>query len=255
MTQRTIILSVLVGMACSAAIIPAISSDASAQTSARNIPNKPPTQAYRSNSMRIKRADATNSSNAENGAVVIGKSNAKNTLVEYISYTCGHCAHFAAESEAPIKPYVTSGKVKVEYRSLVRDPFDFAAALLAHCGTPAQFAGNHAMLLKNQQSWMNNAKAATAEQQSKWNTEDYTANLTHIASDIGLVKLMQSRGFTPAQSNACLADVGKQGQLLSMREEAEKLGVEGTPTFFLNGKMLENNEWATVKADLDAATK
>lgn len=247
MKHRLMGAAIIASLVCGAVIVPGMASDASARTpqkaAAKKTVKKPAT------------AIAPVAAEAPNGAVVAGNPAAKNVLVEYISYTCGHCAHFAADSEAPIKPYIASGKVKVEYRSLLRDPFDFAAALLAHCGTPAQFAGNHSLLLKNQQSWMAKARAATAEQRSKWNTEDYTANLTHIANDVGLVSLMKARGFTAAQSNACLADTGKQAQLLEMTEEAGKLGVQGTPTFFLNGKMLENNVWAAVKTDLDAATK
>lgn len=193
---------------------------------------------------------------APNGAVVVGNPAAKHTLVEYISYTCGHCADFAAESEAPIKSYVASKQIKVEYRSLLRDPFDFAAALLAHCGTPQQFTGNHVFLLKNQKIWMGKAKAATDAQKANWSTgEDYGVRLTHIAVDTGMVDLMSQRGFTAAQARTCLADAGKQEQLLVMTEDAATKGVEGTPTFFLDDRMLSSHNWANVKIDLDNATK
>lgn len=247
MKYRLLGAALIASLACGAIVVPNVTEDAAARTPQKAAAKKPVKKpvAYK----------APTTVEAPNGAVVAGNPAAKHTLVEYISYTCGHCAHFAAESEATIKPYIASGKIKVEYRSLLRDPYDFAAALLAHCGTPAQFSGNHSLLLKNQQSWMAKVNTATAEQKSKWNTEDYSANLTHIANDIGLVSLMQTRGFTPTQSNACLADVGKQAQLLDMTEHAIQSGVQGTPTFFLDGKMLNNNEWATVKTDLDAATK
>lgn len=199
---------------------------------------------------------ATQTIEAPNGAVVVGSPTAKHTLVEYISYTCGHCADFAAESEAPIKSYVASKKVKVEYRSLLRDPFDFAAALLAHCGTPQQFAGNHALLLKNQKSWMDKARAATDAQKANWSTgDDYGVRLTHIAADTGMIALMGQRGFTTAQAQTCLADTAKQEQLLTMTEDAAAKGVEGTPTFFLDDRMLSSHNWANVKIDIDNATK
>lgn len=243
----------ITSLAGAAIVIPSMTEDAGARAPQKAVAKKPAPNKKPVPKMAPVRIPTV--SEAPNGAVVAGNPAAKHTLVEYISYTCGHCAHFAADSEAPIKPYIASGKVKVEYRSLLRDPFDFAAALLAHCGTPQQFAANHSLLLKNQQLWMAKARVATAEQKSNWTTEDYSSNLKHIGNDIGLVSLMQTRGFTPAQSNACLADTGKQAQLLAMTEHAAELGVQGTPTFFLDGKMLQNNEWATVKTDLDAATK
>ena len=35
-----------------------------------------------------------------NGAFVMGKPAAPAKLVEYLSYTCGHCAHFTGEASA-----------------------------------------------------------------------------------------------------------------------------------------------------------
>lgn len=191
----------------------------------------------------------------DTGSVRTGDHRAKHVLVEYISYTCSHCANFAQASATPIKSYINSGKVKVEYRSLIRDPFDFAAALLAHCGTAPQFIGNHDYLLAKQNEWMNNAKNATPAQQNGWMQGTYTQRLTAIANDIGLITMMQSRGITPAQARTCLASEIKQSQLLAMTEEADKLGINATPYFMLDGKKLDDvHDWTTVKATLDAAS-
>ena len=57
-----------------------------------------------------------------NGAFVMGKPAAPARLVEYLSYTCGHCAHFTVEASAPLKSaYVAKGLVTVEVRNAVRD--------------------------------------------------------------------------------------------------------------------------------------
>lgn len=192
----------------------------------------------------------------KDGAVQVGRATAKHILAEYISYTCPHCAHFAQESAAPLKAdYIAKGKVRVEYRNLVRDPFDFAAALLAHCGTPAQFVGNHDYLLVNQQTWMGNAEKATPAQQNGWMQGTYTQRLTAIAQDIGLITMMQKRGITPGKARTCLADEARQAQLLAMTEGAAAVGVDSTPSFLLDGRKLENaHDWASVKAALDAAS-
>lgn len=192
----------------------------------------------------------------KDGAVQVGSPAAKHILAEYISYTCPHCAHFAQESAAPLKTnYIAKNKVRVEYRNLVRDPFDFAAALLAHCGTPAQFVGNHDYLLATQQTWMTNAEKATPAQQNGWMQGTYTQRLTAIAQDIGLITMMQKRGITPAKARLCLADENRQSQLLSMTEGAAALGVDSTPSFLLDGRKLDNvHDWASVKAALDAAS-
>lgn len=186
------------------------------------------------------------------GSVVEGNPNAKHKLVEYVSYTCSHCADFSKESTLPLKSYIKAGTTSVEYRSIVRDPFDFAAALLAHCGGTARFPGNHAYLMANQSVWIDNARRATDAQQNAWNLGDYTTRMTAIAKDIGLIRMMQTRGVTAAQSKACLANVTKQDQLLTMTDAAGKLGIEGTPSFLLNGVLLRDvHDWAGVKAVLD----
>lgn len=188
------------------------------------------------------------------GTVEVGKPSAKHRLIEYISYTCGHCATFASTSSAPLKTgYIDRGKVKVEYRNLVRDPFDFAAALLAHCGTPSQFVRNHDYLLATQKIWMDKVNAATPAQKKSWSEGSFNDRLTRIGADSGLVTLMRQRGLTPAQANSCLTHQTRQDQLLAMTEHGGALGVTGTPSFILNGTLLKVHDWASVKAAIDAA--
>ena len=40
---------------------------------------------------------------APNGAYILGNPRAATRIVEYFSYTCSHCAHFAAEATEPRK--------------------------------------------------------------------------------------------------------------------------------------------------------
>ena len=68
------------------------------------------------------------------GGHVLGNPLAKHKLVEYISYTCNHCASFTVDSDVPSKSnHVAKGHVSTEIRNYVRDPVDFTAALLARC--------------------------------------------------------------------------------------------------------------------------
>ena len=64
------------------------------------------------------------------GGFVMGNPNAGVKLVEYGSYTCGHCARFDEEGVQPlIDKYVKTGRVSFEFRNYVRDPYDLAGAL------------------------------------------------------------------------------------------------------------------------------
>ena len=54
-----------------------------------------------------------------NGSYLIGNPKARVKLVEYVSYTCPHCAHFTHESDAALGAMVRSGSTSIELRNQV----------------------------------------------------------------------------------------------------------------------------------------
>src|SRR3546814_20493978 len=88
------------------------------------------------------------------GSFVMGNPAAPVKLIEYLSYTCPHCAAFSAESAAVLRGrMVKSGKVSLELRNAVRDKLDLAAAALARCaGTQGFFAASDALFAR-QRAW------------------------------------------------------------------------------------------------------
>ncbi|WP_033074099.1 DsbA family protein [Sphingopyxis sp. MWB1] len=190
------------------------------------------------------------------GAHVVGNPAAKIKLVEYFSYTCGACGHFAQESAAPLKSqYVDKGLVQVEYRNLVRDPVDATAALLARCGGKAKFVGNHNAIFAKQADWLGRVQGASEAQMKSWNEGRIEERTRKIAKDVGLITLMQARGYTPAQLNVCLGDAAALSSLVEMTKAGQKQGVRGTPSFFINGKQAEGHQWPAIKTSLDLALK
>lgn len=191
------------------------------------------------------------------GAHIVGNPNAKVKLVEYFSYTCSHCADFAKLGSAPLKTqYIDKGLVLFEYRNLVRDPVDMTAALLARCGPVSAFAGNHQAIFAAQPVWLDRVVKATDAQKKSWYQGDAGARARKIAADTGLTALMQKRGYTVAQVNACLDSEVAQAEVTGMTNIG--LGadrVRGTPTFFVNGRDAEVTVWAALKTKLDAALK
>jgi protein-disulfide isomerase len=68
------------------------------------------------------------------GGHMLGDPKAPLHLVEYMSYTCPHCAHFEAEGVPTLRlTMVSSGKGTLEIRHFLRDPVDMAVALLTNC--------------------------------------------------------------------------------------------------------------------------
>lgn len=188
------------------------------------------------------------------GGHLMGNPAAPTKLVEYVSYTCSHCAHFVGEASAPLKTgYVKGGKVSVEIRNAVRDKYDLTAALLARCGGPARFMGNHEALFANQTAWMPQIEAYDG---SADKPTDQTAALKEIGQKTGLYALMTKRGFTNAQLDACVANPASMKQILAMTDEAwNKAKIGGTPGFVVNGTKVEGSSWAILQAALPPAAR
>lgn len=189
------------------------------------------------------------------GGHVMGNPAAPTKLVEYVSYTCTHCAHFVGEASAPLKArYVKGGKVSVEARNAVRDKYDLAAALLARCGGPRRFFGNHEALFANQAPWLEQVEAYDRDPTTR--PADQKAALRDIGQKTGLYALMARRGFTPAQLDACINDPVATKQIVAMTDEAwHKVQISGTPGFTINGTLVGGSDWATLQAALPAAAE
>lgn len=183
------------------------------------------------------------------GGHVLGNPAAPTRLVEYVSYTCSHCAHFVGEASAPLRAnYVKTGKVSVEVRNAIRDKYDLTAALLARCGGPRRFFGNHEALFANQQAWMDKV---IAYDKDATKPTDQNAAMRDIGQKTGLYALMGQRGFTPAQLNACIANPAATKQILAMTDEAwNKVKIPGTPGFTINGTLVEGSSWAQLQTAL-----
>jgi protein-disulfide isomerase len=188
------------------------------------------------------------------GGHVLGNPAAPTKLVEYVSYTCSHCAHFVGEASAPLKAnYVKVGKVSVEVRNAVRDKYDLTAALLARCGGTARFFGNHEALFANQEAWMTQLQAYD---RGAAKPSEQVAALRDIGRNTGLYTLMGKRGFTPAQLDACIANPGAMKQILAMTDEAwNKIKIGGTPAFTVNGAIAGGSSWATLRDALPAVAQ
>jgi protein-disulfide isomerase len=192
---------------------------------------------------------------APSGAYVMGSPTAKVKLIEYVSYTCSHCAHFIEEASAPLKDnYVSKGLVSVEMRNLVRDPFDMTAALLARCGGPAKVFGNSEAIFARQAVWMADAQVLATKQGAALQKLPVDQRLMMIANSTDLGAIMKGRGFTQPQINACLANKAAQNQLVLMTKEAQTRKVPFTPYFLINGKPPKSSgHWETLEPELKAA--
>jgi protein-disulfide isomerase len=144
-----------------------------------------------------------------------GKPDAPVTIIEYASMTCPHCANFDVNVYPLLKSrYIDTGKVRYILREFPLDPLAAAGFMLARCAGNGKFFGLVDVLFRRQSEWM---------------VEKPLAPLLEIA---------KQAGFTEASFDACLANRDILKGIDQVRERAAtELGVEATPTFFINGKM------------------
>ena len=147
--------------------------------------------------------------------VVLGKADAKITVIEYASLTCPHCADFSDKTFPQVKKdWIDTGKVRWVYRDFPFDPVALKAHVIAHCGGPDRFYGFLDVFYAQQRAWYRpDADAAVAE----------------------LSKLTKIGGVSEAQVKACLADTKLSTLVVTNRQTGDDAGVDSTPTFFING--------------------
>jgi protein-disulfide isomerase len=150
------------------------------------------------------------------GDVMIGSDKAPVTIIEYASMTCPHCAHFAATTFPELKQrYIDTGKVRYTLREFPLDALAAAGFMLARCGGNDKYMPIVETLFAKQTDWI---------------VKEPLPALKSIAKQFG---------FTEDTFNACLANQKLLDSIQEVRDHAaEKLGVNSTPTFFINGKRL-----------------
>lgn len=151
--------------------------------------------------------------------LTLGPPDAKVTVVEYASMTCGHCAHFAKDVWPEFKKkYVDSGKIHFVFREFPLDNLAAAASMLARCAGGDKTFPLIEVLFEKQPEWA-------------FGEGNPVPKLFEIA---------KQAGFTQESFDKCLTDQKLLDNITAGRSRAsEVFGVSATPTFFINGKRLD----------------
>lgn len=150
--------------------------------------------------------------------LAVGPADAKVTIVEYASMTCGHCKNFHTKVFPELKTkYVDTGKVRFIFREFPLDPRAFAGSMLARCAGGDKTLPMISALFETQEAWAHVKENPTPK----------------------LFEVVKQAGFTQESFDKCLTDQALLDKLTAVRTRAaEVFGVNATPTFFINGKRL-----------------
>lgn len=161
--------------------------------------------------------EVTNIEASEDDDPVLGNKNAKITIIEFSDYECPFCLKFYEETLPQLKKeYIDTGKAKLIYRDFPLDihPNAQKAAEAAECAgeqSDKKYWEMHNKLFENQ------------------NALD-SASLKKYAEEINL----ETNKF-----DDCL-DSGKMKQeVLKDTQDGYDYRISGTPTFYINGKVIE----------------
>ena len=149
----------------------------------------------------------------DNASPILGNPNAPITMVEFGDYQCTFCSKFFHETENTIVTnYIKTGKVKILFKDFIILGQDSVnAANAAHCANDQKlFWEYHSMLYNN------------------WDGEDTGwANLEHLH------EFANTLGLNMDIFSSCMSDL-KWNELVNLSSiDGQKLGVTGTPTFFV----------------------
>jgi len=155
----------------------------------------------------------------------MGDPNAPVVIYEFSDFGCSHCADFAAgTSHLLAEDYVATGQVYFVSRSagnLLNNPLTQKAAEAAYCAADQnQYWAYHDLIYANQSTL-------------------FYGGLSYI--DNYLTAFAETLGLNMDQFNTCLSDNQFRDQVLLDGNDARTAGINATPSFVINGKMVQGN--------------
>jgi len=168
------------------------------------------------------------------GEMLLGSPKAKAQLVIYASASCPHCAHWWTTIQPQVrKTFIDTGKVRLVFREFLTPPVEFAAAgfILAR-----RIPGKYFDVLTT----------VFQKQEEIYRSEKLFEGLQAIGKQYGL---------TDKQFSDALNDAAALKAVNDRMAKAVDDGIEGTPTFFVNGASVDGNDFAVLSKAFATAAK
>jgi protein-disulfide isomerase len=164
---------------------------------------------------------------ATNGESARGDNSATVAIVEYADFECPYCGQYEHDIYPQIsKDYIQTGKVKYFFRDLplLMHPHALIAARAAHCA---------------------------GEQGKYWEMHDSLFAKQNTIREADMPGRAQELGLDSAKFSECLSSDRYTDQIKQSEMEAQKMGISGTPTFFI-GKIDSSGEVTDLKRIIGA---
>jgi len=153
---------------------------------------------------------------------MLGSPDAKVLIIEFGDYQCPSCRMFWKDIEPRLKKeYIDTGKVKLVFRDfplMQSHPEALLAAMAVNCaGDQQKYWEYHDKVFREQYNKGDDVIRLKPADLKKW------------AKDIKL---------DPAMFDQCLDSEKYKSEVLKDEADGQAAGVQGTPTFFINGRVM-----------------
>lgn len=174
------------------------------------------------------------------GGFAIGNPKAPMTLTEFGSYTCSHCRDFHLNDKPKLMPYIASGKVRYEFRSFLRNSVDMVISMVTYCQTPDRFWGVTDLMFRDQEGWIKGFTGMNKADMEALKGKPLAQVLPEFATKSGFSDYLRKKGLPAASVSKCLSAAPTLTKLQGVQKVAyERYAVQGTPTFLINGEVVE----------------
>ncbi len=164
---------------------------------------------------------------------VRGSMNAPVTLIEYGDFQCPACGIYFPYVEKIFNQSSTTMRLVFRNFPLPQHANAIPAALAAEAaGAQGKYWEMYSMLYANQKEWSE--------------VPDASPIFEKYATQIGL---------SLNAYKASLKDPSLKGKIVADKTEGDNIGIDQTPTFFLNGKLIRPNNYDEFKSLVQKATQ
>jgi protein-disulfide isomerase len=146
-----------------------------------------------------------------------GRPDAPVTIVQYMSLTCPHCRNFQLTVYPELKRrFIDTGKVRYILREFPIGKSSGNATIALRCAPPDKYLELYGKFMEQQAAWVS----------------------LEVRLD-AIYAVTKQVGMTRPQFDACLQNQDMIGKLKWVKDRGRKLGIIGTPNFFIGTKLIK----------------